>query len=109
MKSKTLSEPVCNSRFRHDLTCGPLQPIGILPKDRETRETDTQCEIDVSSCMFDFDEVKVIYLHALTKFHVLTSLKYMGLVKLGELVKHFASNSGLENRAALLMYLQNHN
>ena len=96
VKSKTLSEPICNSRFRHDLTCGPLQPIGILPKDRETRETDTQCEIDVSSCMFDFDEVKVIYLHALTKFHVLTSLKYMGLVKLGELVKHFASNSGLE-------------
>ncbi len=93
VKSKILLEPICNSRFRHDPTCEPLQPIGILPKDRQT---DTQCEIDVSSCMVDFDEVKVIYLHALTKFHILTSLKYMGLVKLGGLVKHFASNSVLE-------------
>lgn len=58
--SRTVSEPITCSKFRNDshLTT-PLQPVGILPKERQiTDDSSLEWELDLTMSLVDLPTVK---------------------------------------------------
>ena len=89
--SRTVSEPITCSKFRYDshLTT-PLQPVGILPKERQITDAgSSEWEHDLTTSVVDLHTVKHIFTISFQKLQVIKSVVEMGLVPLTKAVKQF--------------------